>query len=201
LKGRRAIKNRWVFNTKSDGWKHAQLVAKGFSQIKGIDFDELFSPVVQYETARLIFGVAALKDWEIKSVDVKAAYLYGKLNEEIYMEEPEGFQTHQNKVWRLHHALYGLKQSGLAWWRELTASMKELGFKCCTSDAGVYYYIDPQMKQLIIALVYVDDIAIIGKRTAVYIDLKKQFMLKWECCDLGKTKEFLGMRIQQDRKK
>jgi hypothetical protein len=200
-KGRRAIKNRWVFNTKSDGRKRARLVAKGFSQIEGIDFDELFSPVVRYETARLIFDVAALEDWEIESVDVKAAYLYGKLDEEIYMEEPEGFQTHQNKVWRLHRALYGLKQSGLAWWRELTASMKELGFKRCTSGAGVYYYVDPKTKQLIIALVYVDDVAIIGKRTSIYIDLKKQFMLKWECHDLGESKEFLGMRIQRDRKK
>ena len=200
--GRKAIKNRWVFNIKSDGRKRARLVAKGFSQIEGIDFDELFSPVVRYETARLIFGVAALEDWEIESVDVKAAYLYGKLDEEIYMEQPEGFKTIlKHKVWKLHRALYGLKQSGLAWWRELTASMKELGFKRCASDAGVYYYIDQGTKQLIIALVYVDDVAIIGQKTKLYIDLKNKFMIKWECRDLGETKEFLGMKIQRDRKR
>ncbi|KAF7761821.1 hypothetical protein Agabi119p4_9813 [Agaricus bisporus var. burnettii] len=179
--GRKTVKNRWVFNIKSDGRKRARLVAKGFSQIEGIDFNELFSPVVRYETARLIFGVAALEDWEIESVDVKAAYLYGKLEEEIYMEQPEGFRKdNDNRVWRLHRALYGLKQSGLAWWRELTA--------------------DPQTKQLIIALVYVDDVAIIGKKTALFINLKRKIMNKWECRDLGETKEFLGINIQRDRK-
>jgi hypothetical protein len=99
--GRKAIKNRWVFNVKSDGRKRARLVAKGFSQIEGIDFDELFSPVVRYETTQLILGVAALEDFKIESVDVKAAYLYGKLDEEIYMEQPEGF-TKNSKVWRLN---------------------------------------------------------------------------------------------------
>ncbi|XP_006458389.1 hypothetical protein AGABI2DRAFT_58655, partial [Agaricus bisporus var. bisporus H97] len=199
--GIKTVKNRWVFNIKSDGRKRARLVAKGFSQIEGIDFNELFSPVVRYETARLIFGVAALEDWEIESVDVKAAYLYRKLEEEIYMEQPEGFRKDNDKrVWRLHRALYGLKQSGLAWWRELTASMKDLGFKRCSSDAGVYYYSDPQTKQLIIALVYVDDVAIIGKKTALFINLKHKIMNKWECRDLEETKEFLGINIQRDRK-
>jgi hypothetical protein len=201
-KGRRAIKNRWVFNTKSDGRKRARLVAKGFSQIEGVDFDELFSPVVRYETARLLLGVAALEDWEIESVDVKTAYLYGKLDEEIYMEQPEGFRLKgkENKVWRLHRALYGLKQAGLAWWRELTTSMKELGFKRCESDAGVYYYRCPKTAQIIIALVYVDDVAIIGKRTSLFTSLKARFMKKWECRDLGECKEFLGMCISRDRK-
>jgi hypothetical protein len=75
--------------------------------------------------------------------------------------------------------------------------MKELGFKRCASDAGVYYYIDRGTKQLIIALVYVDNVAIIGKKTKLFIDLKTKFMIKWECQDLGETKEFLGKNICQ----
>ena len=113
-KGRKAVKNYWVFNIKPDGHYQSHLVAKGFSQVEGIDFDESFSPVVRYETARLLLAVAALEDLDIQSVDVKTAYLYGDLNEEIYMEQPEGFKLpgKENKVWRLHKALYGLKQAG-----------------------------------------------------------------------------------------
>jgi len=90
-KGRKAVKNRWVFNIKLDGRYRSRLVAKGFSQVEGIDFDELFSPVVRYETVQLLLAVAALEDLDIQSIDVKTAYLYGDLDEEIYMEQPKGF--------------------------------------------------------------------------------------------------------------
>ena len=100
-KRRKTVKNRQMFNIKPDGCYQSHLVAKGFSQVKGIDFDELFSPVVRYETARLLLAVAALEDLDIQSVDVKTAYLYGDLDEEIYMEQPEGFKLpgKENKVW------------------------------------------------------------------------------------------------------
>jgi len=89
-----------MFNIKPDGHYRSRLVAKGFSQVKGIDFDELFSPVVHYETARLLLAVAVLEDLDIQSVDVKTAYLYGDLDQEIYMEQPEGFKLpgKENKV-------------------------------------------------------------------------------------------------------
>ena len=90
--GRKAIKNRWVFDIKTDGRKKARLVAKGFSQVEGIDYDEIFSPVVRFETVRIMFGLATLNNWHISGLDVKTAFLYGKLDEEIYMEQPEGFK-------------------------------------------------------------------------------------------------------------
>ena len=94
------------------------MVAKGFSQIKGLDFDQIFSPVVRFETVCLILALTALNKWYIQAVDVHNAYLYGKLDEEIYMEQPEGFHVkgQENKVYWLHQALYGLKQAGLIWW-------------------------------------------------------------------------------------
>ena len=103
-KGTNIVKNRWVFDIKTDGWKKARLVAKGFSQIEGLDFDQIFSPVVRFETVCLILALAALNNWYIQAVDVHNAYLYDKLNEEIYMEQPEGFcvKGQENKVYWLH---------------------------------------------------------------------------------------------------
>ncbi|EIN04191.1 reverse transcriptase RNA-dependent DNA polymerase, partial [Punctularia strigosozonata HHB-11173 SS5] len=108
---RKVIKNRWVFDVKTDGRKKARLVAKGFSQIEGVDFDQVFSPVVRFESVRLILALAALEGWYITALDVRSAYLYGKLDEEIYMEQPEGFVEpgSRGKVYRLLRALYGLK--------------------------------------------------------------------------------------------
>jgi len=85
-KRRKVIKNCWVFNIKSDGHYRSQLVVKGFSKIEIINFDKLFSLVVCYETACLFLAVAALKDWDINSIDIKTAYLYSDLDEEIYIE-------------------------------------------------------------------------------------------------------------------
>jgi hypothetical protein len=115
-KGRKVIKNRWVFNLKPDGYKKARLVAKGFSQVEGIDYDTIFSPVVQFEMVWLMIALAALKNWHITSLDVKTAFLYGELDEELYMEQPEGFKVkgQEGKVLCLKHAIYGLKQAALA---------------------------------------------------------------------------------------
>ena len=112
-KGRKVIKNRWVFDLKSDGRKKARLVAKGFSQVEGIDYDEIFSPVVQFETVQMMIALASLRDWHISRLDVKTAFLYGELDEELYMEQPEGFKDpkKKNKVMRLKKAIYGLKQA------------------------------------------------------------------------------------------
>ena len=116
-KERKAVKNCWVFNIKPDGRYRSHLVAKEFSQVEGIDFDELFSSVVYYETVWLLLVVAALEDLDIQSVDIKTAYLYGDLDKEIYMEQPEDFKLpgKENKVWWLCKALYSLKQAGLSW--------------------------------------------------------------------------------------
>ena len=86
--------------------------------------------------------MAALHDWHITGLDVRNTFLYGELDEEIYMEQPEGFRVpgRLNAVFRLIKALYGLKQAGLAWWRTLRESMIELGFENLVSDAGLYIF-------------------------------------------------------------
>ncbi|PIL22579.1 hypothetical protein GSI_15268 [Ganoderma sinense ZZ0214-1] len=196
-KGRKVVKNRWVFDVKTDGRKKARLVAKGFSQVEGEDFDKIFSPVVRFETVRLIMALAALEDWHISGLDVRSAYLYGKLDEEIYLEQPEGFRIpgSEHKVFRLKRALYGLKQAGLAWWRTLSESMKLMGYKRLTNDAGLYIYKRHSDGELVVVIVYVDDALFCGRDKKLVALLKARFMKKWECRDLGDAKEFLRMRI------
>jgi len=106
-------------------------VAKGYSQVEGVDYSEIFSPVIRYESIHLMFALAALENWYITSLDVKTAFLYGKLNEEIYMKQPEGFTARGqgSKVMHLLRVLYSLKQAALQWWRELEAFMKTMGFQ------------------------------------------------------------------------
>ena len=110
----KTIKCRWTYMLKSDGCYKARLVAKGYPQIQGIDYEETFSPVARYESIRYLLAHAALQDWEIKAMDVKLAYLHGVLEEEIYMEQPEGFvaQGEEDKVCKFVHSLYRLKQAG-----------------------------------------------------------------------------------------
>ena len=101
---------------KTDGCKHAQLVAKEFSQIKEIDFNQIFSLVVRFETVCLMLALSALENWHIEALNVQSAYPYGKLKEEIYMKQPEGFRVpgQEHKVLHLLCALYSIKQAGLA---------------------------------------------------------------------------------------
>ena len=151
---------------------------------------------MRFETVRLMFALASLEGWYITSLDVRNAFLYGKLDEEIYMEQPEGFKIkgQEHKVLRLRRALYGLKQAALSWWKELAGSMKKLGFKRLSSDAGLFVY--KTKTDLIVAVVYVDDAMFFGKNKTLVMQKKQEFMDTWECRDLGEVQEFLRMCIK-----
>ena len=143
---RKTIKCRWTYVFKSDGRYKAQLVAKGYTQVQGIDYKETFSPVARYESIRYLLAHATLKDWEIEAMDVKLAFLHGVLEEEIYMEQPEGFvaQGEEDKVCKLVCSLYGLKQAGQVWNRTFAHTIKrKLGFTTIHSDEGVYVHTTP----------------------------------------------------------
>ena len=113
--GRKLIDSKWVFKTKrnADGTLErfrARAVAKGFSQIPGYDFDETFAPVIRYESLRFLLAICAKNRWRPRQFDVKSAFLYGELKEEVYMRPLPGFSD-GDKVWKLNRCLYGLKQS------------------------------------------------------------------------------------------
>ncbi|RXW14197.1 hypothetical protein EST38_g11655 [Candolleomyces aberdarensis] len=131
------------------------------------------------------------------SVDVKTAFLYGKLDEEIYMDQPEGFHQkgQERKVFRLRRAIYGLKQAARAWWQELEKSVRKMGFTRLHSDSGIF--IHRGQEGVVNMVAYVDDIIFFGLK--VLADQKKlEFMRRWECRDLGTPTKFLSMSIQYD---
>ena len=116
------------------------------------------------------------------------------------MEQPEGFPlAPKGKVLRLLKALYGLKQSGLEWWKTISSSVESLGFKRLIADAGIFIY--RHNNTVVVIVVYVDDALFIGNDITKVLELKKKFMKKWECCDLGEVKEYLCMSIKKNGSK
>ena len=130
----------------------------GYAWVEGIDYSETFSPVARMEAIRLILAYASSKQIKVYQMDVKSAFLNGDLEEEVYMEQPEGFhvQDASQFVYRLRKALYGLKQAPRAWYSRLDNYLMQQGFKKGHTDSNLY--IKEENNSLIIIEVYVDDI-------------------------------------------
>ncbi len=139
--------------------------------------------MVQFETVWLMVALATLKNWHITGLDIKTAFLYGELDKELYMEQPEGFKVkgQEGKVLHLKRAIYGLKQAALAWWKALDKSMGELGFTCLRLDSRIFVNKD----QSIIVIIYVDDVLFLGTDKQKLLKIKELFIKRWECRDLG----------------
>ena len=204
-KGKRALKNRWVYIVKQEEHTSqprykAGLVVKGFSQKKGIDFDEIFPPVVKMSSIRVVLGLAASLDLEIQQMDVKTAFLHGDLDKEIYMEQPEGFTVKgkEDYVCKLKKSLYGLKQAPRQWYNKFESVMREQGYRKTTSDHCVFVqkFSDDDF---VILLLYVDDILIVGRNVSRIDSLKKQLSKFFAIKDLGLVNRILGIRIERDR--
>ena len=167
-KGKKVLKNKWVFRLKSgeDGTPprfKARVVVKGFEQKKGVDFDEIFSPVVKMSSIRVVLGMAASMDLEVEQLDVKTAFLHGDLEEEIYMEQLKGFEVKgkEKMVCRLRKSLYGLKQAPRQWYKKFESFMIDPKFHKTHTDHCVFVknYAEGDFP---ILLLYVDDMLIVG---------------------------------------
>ena len=159
---------KWIFKTKLnlDGSiqrNKARLVAKGYSQQPGIDFHETFAPVARLDTIRALISLAAQKSWFLYQLDVKSAFLNETLNEEVYVEQPQGFVTkgEEEKVYKLKKALYGLKQAPRAWYSDIDAYFIIEGFQRSKSEPTLYVKTQGKTGIFIISL-YVDDLVFTG---------------------------------------
>ena len=202
--GKNVVSTKWVLTNKlnADGTlqkRKARLVARGFTQLKGVDYDEVFAPVVKMTTIRVILTIAAVEDLEIHQMDVKTAFLNGKLEEEVYIEQPEGYVEpgKEDLVCRLHKTLYGLKQSPRVWWQTVDAFFESVGFQRVESDYGVYIKWNDQVHFII--SVYVDDIILICNHLKELEQMKVKLRQQWEMTDLGELNFILGIRVQRDR--
>ena len=157
------VGTKWVFKNKLDESGNvirnkARLVAKGYNQIEGIDFDETFAPVARLEAIRILLSFACYKGFKLKQMDVKSAFLNGDLKEEVFVEQPPGFEDHDfpNHVYKLEKALYGLKQAPRAWYDCLCTYLLENGFKKGSADTTLFLL--HKESNFLIVQIYVDDI-------------------------------------------
>lgn len=197
-KGKKAIPCKWVYKIKInpdgsvDKYK-ARLVIKGYSQKKGTDYDETFSPVAKSGTIRAVLSIAASQKMKLTQFDVCTAFLYGELNEEVFMKQPEGYVDGTNRVCRLQRSLYGLKQAPRCWNTRFVNYLIRLKFK--KSDADPCLFIKKEGGHTLLLALYVDDGIIaynndVMKDTFIE-DLKKEFEIT-----VKPANYFLGLEIE-----
>ena len=177
-KNQRVVGSKWVFKKKegipgaeAPRYK-ARLVAKGFTQVEGIDYNEIFSPVVKHCYIRVLMAIVNMYDLELEQMDVKTAFLHGELEETIYMQQPEGFVEDNTKVCLLKKSLYGLKQSPRQWYRRFDEFLIKAGFVRSNYDSCVYM-MRRNEKVILYLLLYVDDILMASSEMQEIQKLKK----------------------------
>jgi len=200
---KKAIGCKWVYKIKYKAtWEverfKARLVAKGYNQKEGLDYQETFSPVVKMVTVRTVISIAAVQKWDIHQMDVYNAFLQGDLHEEVYMELPLGFAGDKgNQVCKLSKSLYGLKQASRQWNIKLTTALTNSGFIQSHLDYSLFTKrID---KDLVVVLVYVDDLLITGSNTGLIQETKDYLQHCFKIKDLGDLKYFLGIEFARSK--
>ena len=166
--GKLVVTSRWIYKIKHavDGsiekYK-ARCVACGFTQKEGIEYDETFAPYARYTTIKTIISLAVVFGWKLHQMDVKTSFLNGKIDEEVYIEQPKGFVTHGDKshVCKLKKALYGLKQSLRVWYARMDGFLHNLGFTKSIVDSNLYFKV--VHNHILILVLYVEDLFLTGE--------------------------------------
>ncbi|KAK1617346.1 hypothetical protein QYE76_022863, partial [Lolium multiflorum] len=197
------IGTKWVFKNKQDEdgiviRNKARLVAQGFAQIEGMDFEDTFAPVARLEAIRLLLAFASFHNFKLYQMDVKSAFLNGPLKETAYVAQPPGFEDpcRPNHVYLLHKALYGLKQAPRAWYEFLRDFLLHDGFCMGTVDSTLF---TKRVKGggLFICQIYVDDIIFGGTNPNHNKAFEQLMTRKFEMSMMGELKFFLGFQVRQ----
>ncbi|KAJ9553280.1 hypothetical protein OSB04_017325 [Centaurea solstitialis] len=186
------VGNRWLFRHKFDSngrlerYK-ARLVAQGFSQQPGLDFDDTFSPVVKPATIRTVLSISISRNWPIHQLDVKNAFLHGDLTETVYMRQPPGYinSSFPDHVCRLRKALYGLKQAPRAWYHRFAVYLSSLGFLSSKTDTSLFTY--HRGSDTIYLLLYVDDIILTASSPTLISMVISKLSSEFPMSDLAST--------------
>jgi len=193
---------KWLFKHKfnADGSLErykARWVLRGFSQRPGIDFDETFSPVVKPATVRTVLSLALSQHWPIHQLDVKNAFLHGKLTETVYCAQPSGFEdsAYPDFVCRLNKSLYGLKKAPRAWYSCFATHLLSLGFVEAKSDTSLFVY--RRGSDIVYLLLYVDDIVLTASSAALLRRIIQALQQEFSMKDLGELHHFLCMEVQR----
>ncbi len=201
--GVKPIPMKWVYKVKRDAQGNVErykscFVAKGFLQKQGVDFEEVYAPVSKHTTLRALLAIVAQQDLELHQLDVKTAFLNGELEEEIYMQQSQGYeQGGPNTVCRLLRALYGLRQAPRAWHRCLKRVLEDLEFMASSADAALFRStVDDETIWL---LVWVDDILVAAQGKERIAKVKAHLTAKFDMRNLGPATYFLGMELSCDR--
>jgi hypothetical protein len=171
-KNKDVVSSKWIYKIKHAAdrsiEKHkARFVACGFSQKEGVEYEETFAPVARYTSIRTIIALATKMKWKLHQMDVKTTFLNGVIEEEVYIEQPQGFEVEDRKthVFMLKKYLYGLKQAPRAWYGRIDSFLKSLGFTKSKDDPNLYFKV--MNDELVILLLYVDDLFLIGEENLI----------------------------------
>ncbi|KAJ0851918.1 putative RNA-directed DNA polymerase [Helianthus annuus] len=196
------IKTKWVFKCKRDDRgvivrNKARLVVQGFSQQEGINFTEVYVPVARLEAIRIFLAFASWKGFKVYQLDVKSAFLYGKIKEEVYVGQPSGFTdpVHKDKVYLLDKALYGIHLAPRAWYETLSQHLLTNGFTRGTVDSTMFT--KEVAGHLLIVQIYVDDIIFRSTDDDLCKEFEKVMKKKFEMSSMGEMKFFLGLQVEK----
>ncbi|KAJ1595657.1 hypothetical protein NDA11_006782 [Ustilago hordei] len=179
--------------------KHkARLVARGFTQREGIDYQETFSPVAPLGAIRAILALVVQNNWEVHALDITMAYLNSTLKEAIYMKPPEGSGVAPGKVYKVIKGLYGLKQSGREWNQEFDRSLRRMGF--FQVECAPCIYTKGQGEDMAIVVIYVDDTLVIAPRLETVLKVKKQIGQRWKMEDSRYIDQVLAKHLDKRTK-
>lgn len=202
--GRQPIKSKWVFKLKTapnaTSLYRARLVACGYSQVEGEDFTETHAPTLSPQGLRVALSIIASEDLEAVHLDFDQAYLHAPLSEDLFLRQPPGFDDGSGRVYRLHKSLYGLKQAGHEWHALLSSALRNLGFRNCEGEPGIWIRSYVSSPKFCLIALYVDDMIVAAATMqdieTLFSQLKRNFKLK----TVDHLTFFLGFHIDRDRK-